>query len=235
MLVAGVIVSARTFAGTDKQPEHDQLNLMLDSGEFRTVDLGAATGLRFPDPKLQQQFKDYLAMVATARSKDKRAVYIDASGANVENVYQTGLSWQNPTLLFSVQSVGGARAEYLGIAYDSRNNSLWVSGWADAAVNDYSLSGALLSSFTGPGSLSALAYDSADNTLWGSYDETNSLYQYSLAGVLLQSGTPAGLVEGDYIGGDMSKGSGSGVPEPATTVLVVAGLAVLVARRRRLV
>jgi hypothetical protein len=162
---------------------------------------------------------------------------IDASGANVENVYQTGLSWQNPTLLFSVQSVGGARAEYLGIAYDSRNNSLWVSGWGATAVNDYSLSGALLSSFTGPGSLSALAYDSADNTLWGSYDETNSLYQYSLAGVLLQSGTPAGLPAGNYLGGDMStgSGSGSGVPEPATTVLVVAGLAALVARRRRLV
>ena len=43
--VTGVIVSARTFAGTDKQPEHDQLNLMLDSGEFRTVDMGAATDL----------------------------------------------------------------------------------------------------------------------------------------------------------------------------------------------
>ena len=35
--VTGTIVSARTFAGTDKQPEHDQLNLMLDTGEFRTV------------------------------------------------------------------------------------------------------------------------------------------------------------------------------------------------------
>ena len=42
--VTGAIVSARTFAGTDKQPERDQLNLMLDSGELRTVDLGAATG-----------------------------------------------------------------------------------------------------------------------------------------------------------------------------------------------
>ncbi len=62
--VTGTIVSARTFAGTDKQPEHEQLNLMLDTGEFRTVDLGAASGLRFPDPKLQQQFKDYLAALA---------------------------------------------------------------------------------------------------------------------------------------------------------------------------
>ena len=160
---------------------------------------------------------------------------IDTSSAYVENVYQTGLNWQDPTLLFSVQSSPGAADEYIGIAYDSLNNSLWVSGWSATAVNDYSLSGTLLSSFAGPTRLAALAYDPADNTLWGSSSETNLLYQYSLAGVLLQAGTPAGLVEGNYLGGDMSTGSGSGVPEPATTVLVVAGLAALVARRRRLV
>jgi hypothetical protein len=84
--VSGVIVSARTFAATDKQPEHDQLNLMLDSGEFRTIDLGAASGLRFPDPKLQQQFKDYLATLAAARSKDKRSVYIDSTDAKERDV-----------------------------------------------------------------------------------------------------------------------------------------------------
>src|ERR1700690_3189119 len=84
--VAGAIVSARAFAGTDKQPEHDQLNLMLDTGEFRTVDLGAATGLRFPDAKLQQQFKDYLAALAAARSKEKRSVYIDSSDVKERDI-----------------------------------------------------------------------------------------------------------------------------------------------------
>jgi hypothetical protein len=84
--VTGTIVSARTFAGTDKQPEHDQLNLMLDTGEFRTVDLGAGTGLRFTDPKLQQQFKDYLAVLAAARSKEKRSVYIDSSDAKERDI-----------------------------------------------------------------------------------------------------------------------------------------------------
>ena len=84
--VAGTIVSARTFAGTDKQPERDQLNLMLDTGEFRTVDLGAATGLRFPDPKLQQQFRDYLAALAAARSKEKRSVYIDSSDTKERDI-----------------------------------------------------------------------------------------------------------------------------------------------------
>ena len=64
----------------------DQLNLMLDTGEFRTVDLGAATGLRFPDAKLQQQFKDYLAALSAARSKEKRSVYIDSTDAKERDV-----------------------------------------------------------------------------------------------------------------------------------------------------
>jgi hypothetical protein len=84
--VTGVIVSARTFPGTDKQPEHDQLNLMLDSGDFRTVDLSAAAGVRFSDPKLQQQFKDYLAALAASRSKDKRSVYIDSTDSKERDV-----------------------------------------------------------------------------------------------------------------------------------------------------
>ncbi len=84
--VVGIIVSARTSAGTDKQVERDQLNLMLDNGEFRTVDLAAASGLRFSDPKLQQQFKDYLAVVAAARSKDKRSVYIDSTDARERDI-----------------------------------------------------------------------------------------------------------------------------------------------------
>jgi hypothetical protein len=84
--VSGTIVSARTIPGSDKQAERDQLNLLIDTGEFRTVDLAAATALRFSDPKLQQQFKDYLAALAEARSKDKRSVYIDSTDAKERDV-----------------------------------------------------------------------------------------------------------------------------------------------------
>ena len=59
---------------------------MLDGGELRTVDLSAATGIRFTDPQLQQQFKDYLAALAAARSKDKRSVYIDSTDARAREV-----------------------------------------------------------------------------------------------------------------------------------------------------
>ena len=84
--MAGVIVTGRVVAGTDKQSEREYLTLMLDSGEMRTVDLSAASGIRFPDAKLQGQFKDYLAALAAARSKDKRSVYIDSSDAKAREV-----------------------------------------------------------------------------------------------------------------------------------------------------
>src|SRR5208283_3241907 len=43
--LAGTIVSARLIAGNETQPEHEQLILLLDSGDLRTVDLGAVTSL----------------------------------------------------------------------------------------------------------------------------------------------------------------------------------------------
>jgi len=84
--LAGVIVSGRVVPGDEKQSEHEQLILLLDSGDLRTVDLSAASSIRFPDPKLQAQLKDYLAAVAQARSKDKRSVYIDSSDAKARTV-----------------------------------------------------------------------------------------------------------------------------------------------------
>jgi hypothetical protein len=84
--VTGAIVNGRLVAGSDKQPEREQLTLMLDGGELRTLDLSAATGIHFTDPQLQQQFHDYLAALATARSKEKRSVYIDSTDAKEREV-----------------------------------------------------------------------------------------------------------------------------------------------------
>ena len=84
--VTGAIVNGRLVAGSDKQSEREQLTLMLDGGELRTVDLSAATGIRFTDPALQQQFRDYLSALAASRSKDKRGVYIDSTDAKGREV-----------------------------------------------------------------------------------------------------------------------------------------------------
>src|SRR5579863_2415542 len=68
---AGAIVSARLIEGEKDRPEREQLTLLMDSGELRNVDLAAATAIRFTDAKLQLQFRDYLAAVTGARSKDR--------------------------------------------------------------------------------------------------------------------------------------------------------------------
>src|SRR5690349_1188868 len=59
--VAGVIVGARRIPGSMNQPEHEQITLLVDSGEIRNLDLGAVAAMRFSDATLQAQFKDYLA------------------------------------------------------------------------------------------------------------------------------------------------------------------------------
>jgi hypothetical protein len=84
--VAGVIVSGRLVAADDKHPEREQAVLMLDSGELRTLDLAAAGSIRFADPKLQTQLKDYLTIVNQSRSRDKRSIYIDSSDAKERQI-----------------------------------------------------------------------------------------------------------------------------------------------------
>ena len=84
--VDGIIVSARTVKPDEKSPEREQVILLLDSGELRTLDLAAAGSIRFADPKLQTMLKDYLTVLAQSRSKDKRSVYIDSSDSKERQV-----------------------------------------------------------------------------------------------------------------------------------------------------
>jgi len=92
--VNGTIVSGRLVAAEDKKPEREQLVMMLDSGDLRAFDLAAASSIRFGDPKLQLQLKEYLLAVNQSRSRDKRSVYIDSSDAKDR---QLAASYMVPT------------------------------------------------------------------------------------------------------------------------------------------
>lgn len=92
--LSGTIVSARLVAGDEKRPEREQLVLLLDSGELRTLDLSAATSVQFGDAALQAQLRDYLRVVAAARSQEKRSVYIDSVDAGTR---QLSASYMIPT------------------------------------------------------------------------------------------------------------------------------------------
>jgi len=81
---SGIIVGARALplAPTPAPAAaREQITLLLDSGDLKTYDLAAASGIRFTDPKLQAQFRDYLTAVAASRSVDKRSLFIDSAGA----------------------------------------------------------------------------------------------------------------------------------------------------------
>jgi hypothetical protein len=84
--VAGVVVGGRLVAADDKRSEREQAVLLLDSGDLRTLDLAAAGSIRFADPKLQAQLKDYLAVVNQSRSLDRRSIYIDSFDAKERQI-----------------------------------------------------------------------------------------------------------------------------------------------------
>jgi Domain of unknown function (DUF4139) len=84
--ISGTVVSGRVVRADDKQPEREQLVALLDSGELRTLDLAAASSIRFADPTLELQLRDYLTVVNQSRSTDKRSIYIDSSDAKERQI-----------------------------------------------------------------------------------------------------------------------------------------------------
>jgi hypothetical protein len=108
--VAGTILSARTSKPDEKTPERETVVLLTDSGEIRTFDLGAASSVKLPDPKLQGLLRDYLTVLSGGRSKDRRSVYIDASGAAAR---QLSASYMTPSAVWksSYRLIFGPQAE----------------------------------------------------------------------------------------------------------------------------
>ena len=67
--VEGSIVGSRVVRGgeRDNNTEREVVVLLTDAGEIRTFDLSAATSVKLADPKLQNQLKDYLAVLSSSR------------------------------------------------------------------------------------------------------------------------------------------------------------------------
>ena len=74
---AGVIISARVVEQSDKS-QREVLVLLMDSGDIRSFDLGAASAVKLSDPKLQNQLAAYLTVLNQSHARDRRSVYIDA-------------------------------------------------------------------------------------------------------------------------------------------------------------
>jgi hypothetical protein len=111
--VVGTIVSGRLIKSEDKDKpsERESLVLLTDSGDILTLDLGAATSVRLPDPKLQAQLKDYLTVVNGTRSKDRRSVVIESSSST--GARELSASYMTPSSVWksSYRLIFGAQAE----------------------------------------------------------------------------------------------------------------------------
>jgi len=108
--VTGTILSGRVVRESDKDRivEREVAVLLLDSGELRTFDLAAASAVKFEDAKLENQLKDYLTVLNQSRSRDRRSVYIDATGAGTRQLFASYMTpaavWKSSyRLLFGAQ------------------------------------------------------------------------------------------------------------------------------------
>ena len=81
--VEGAIVSARA---TQVGAVHEQLTLLLDNGEIANFDLAEVIAMRLLDPKLQDQLKQYLQTLGQTKSREKRSVYIEATGKDARGL-----------------------------------------------------------------------------------------------------------------------------------------------------
>lgn len=84
--VTGIIVGARTSNGGSAQGDREQVNLLLDAGELRTVELPASATIRFADAGLQRQFADYLQLLLKSRSTEKRTLTLESTDAKARDL-----------------------------------------------------------------------------------------------------------------------------------------------------
>lgn len=82
----GTIVGARPTPATDTQSEQHQLTLLLSSGVMRTVDAAGARSLAFTDSALQDDFRNYLRILAQARNRDQRTLTVETTGDGASSV-----------------------------------------------------------------------------------------------------------------------------------------------------
>jgi hypothetical protein len=85
---AGIIISARVVQESekDRSSQREVLVLLMDSGDIRSFDLGAASAVKLSDPKLQSQLASYLTVLNQSHARDRRSVYIDAMGSGTRQL-----------------------------------------------------------------------------------------------------------------------------------------------------
>jgi hypothetical protein len=80
-------VERKTRSNTSFTVETDEISVITDSGEVRSLDLNPATSVRILDRDLQIEVGKYLGLVAAARDQDVRRMTVSTMGAGERNLY----------------------------------------------------------------------------------------------------------------------------------------------------
>jgi hypothetical protein len=96
---SGAILGARAMeaSGDGQRIVHEQVTLLLDSGEVANYDLANIGSLRLLDSHLEEQLKQYLQTLAQANSREKRGIYIDSARGSSR---QLRISYISPTAIW---------------------------------------------------------------------------------------------------------------------------------------
>src|SRR5256712_10726491 len=95
-LLTGKLLSVerktRTGAGPGWTVETDEISLITESGEVRSVDLNASTSVKIAEKDLQVEVGRYLGLIASSRDQDVRRMTISTTGTGERNLYVSYIS-----------------------------------------------------------------------------------------------------------------------------------------------
>jgi len=93
-VVTGKLLSVerKTRNSANWTSETDEISLISDTGEVRTVDLNPSTSVRIVDRDLQIEVGKYLGLIASAREQDIRRMTVSTAGAGERNLYVSYIS-----------------------------------------------------------------------------------------------------------------------------------------------
>jgi hypothetical protein len=85
-------VERKTRNSANWTSETEEISLITDTGEVRTVDLNPTTSVRIVDHDLQGEVSKYLGLIASAREQDVRRMTVSTAGAGERNLYVSYIS-----------------------------------------------------------------------------------------------------------------------------------------------
>jgi hypothetical protein len=85
-------IERKTRSSTTFTVETEEISLITDAGEVRSVDLNPATSIRILDSDLKLEVGRYLGLIAASRDQDVRRMTLSTTGTGDRNLYVSYIS-----------------------------------------------------------------------------------------------------------------------------------------------